>query len=60
MYVGIGSLLMFRLGSAVLFGIVLDLGVLGVWFAMGMDWLARSVAFALRYHGDRWTRFQVI
>ncbi len=60
MYVGIGSMLVFRLGSAVLFGIVLDLGVLGVWFAMGMDWLARSVAFALRYHGNRWTQFQVI
>lgn len=60
MYVGIGSMLVFRLGSAVLFGIVLDLGVLGVWFAMGMDWLARSMAFTLRYHGNRWTQFQVI
>jgi len=60
MYAGIGSMLVFRLGSAVLFGIVLDLGVLGVWIAMGMDWLARSVAFTIRYHGNRWTQFQVI
>jgi len=60
MYVGIGSMLVFRLGSAVLFGIMLNLGVLGVWIAMGMDWLARSVAFTLRYHSNKWTQFRVI
>ena len=60
MYVGIGSMLVFRLGSAVLFGIVLELGVLGVWIAMGMDWLARSVCFALRYHKKMWQNCRVI
>jgi len=60
MYVGIGSMLVFRLGSAVLFGIVLDLGVLGVWIAMGMDWLARSVCFTLRYHKKSWQNCRVI
>ena len=60
MYVGIGSMLVVRLGSAVLFGIVLELGVLGVWIAMGMDWLARSVCFALRYHKKMWQNCRVI
>lgn len=39
MVVGISSMVVFRLGSAVLFGIVLQLGALGVWIAIGMDWL---------------------
>lgn len=59
MYVGIGSMLLFRLGSAVLFGIVCGLGIIGVWIAMGMDWLARSVAFLLRYRSRRWQDLQV-
>ncbi len=60
MYVGIASMVVFRLGSAVLFGIVLDLGVIGVWIAMGMDWLARSIAFAVRYKSGKWKRFRAI
>lgn len=60
MYVGIGSMVAFRLGSAVLFGIVLQWGVMGVWIAMGMDWLARSVAFAIRYRSKKWMAYQVI
>ena len=60
MYVGIGSMLVFRLGSAFLFGIVLQLGVLGVWIAMGMDWLARSVCFMWRWRKKSWQSCQVI
>ncbi len=60
MVVGIGSMLLFRLGSAVLFGIVLNLGVIGVWIAMGMDWLARSAAFTIRWRRGRWKEIQTI
>lgn len=60
MLVGIGSMLVFRLGSAVLFGIVLNLGIIGVWIAMGMDWLARSVAFGIRYKSGKWRTIQSI
>lgn len=60
MYVGIASMIVFRLGSAVLFAIVLDLGVIGVWIAMGMDWLARSVAFWLRYRSGKWKLYRAI
>lgn len=60
MVVGIASMVVFRLGSAVLFGIVLGMGVIGVWSAMGMDWLARSVAFVLRYKSGRWKQFRAI
>ena len=60
MYVGIVSMVIFRLGAAVLFGVILKLGVWGVWIAMGTDWLARSVAFAIRYRSQRWMKFRVI
>lgn len=60
MYTGIGSMLIFRLGSAVLFGIVLNMGIIGVWIAMGMDWLARSVAFLFRYKSEKWKEFRSI
>lgn len=60
MLVGIGSMLVFRLGSAVLFGIVLNWGIIGVWIAMGMDWLARSVAFGIRYKSGKWRTIQSI
>lgn len=43
-----------RPGSAYLFGVALELGVIGVWIAMGMDWLARSIAFAARYRQKAW------
>lgn len=60
MYVGIGSMIVFRLGSAALFGSVLGWGVMGVWIAMGMDWLARSVWFTLRYRKKAWQSCRVI
>ena len=60
MIVGIGSMLIFRLGSGVLFGITMNMGVIGVCIAMGMDWLARSVAFTLRYKSGKWKNIKVI
>ena len=60
MYAGIASMIVFRLGSAVLFAIVLNLGVIGVWIAMGSDWLARSVAFWLRYRSGKWKAYRAI
>ena len=54
MYAGISSMIVFRLLSAAFFGIVLDLGVTGVWIAMCTDWLCRSVLFAIRYKRGGW------
>lgn len=54
MYAGIFSMIIFRLGGAALFGIIFNLGVIGVWIAMGLDWLCRSIFFLYRFHGDKW------
>lgn len=60
MYAGIGSMIVCRLGFAYLLGYVCGLGVIGVWIAMIMDWLARSVLFVLRYRSGRWKEIKVI
>lgn len=60
MKVGIGSMAIFRLGTAVLLGKWMRLGILGVWAAMGMDWLARSAAFMYRYKSKKWKNFRAI
>lgn len=60
MYVGIGSMIVFRLGAAVLFAIIFDLGIIGVWIAMGADWLCRSVFFMIRFVKGKWKEFRVI
>lgn len=60
MYVGIGSMIVFRLGAAFLFGIVFNMGIIGVWIAMGSDWLCRSVCFVIRFIKGKWKEFKVI
>lgn len=60
MYIGVASMVIFRLGTAWLLGIVFHMGIIGVWVAMGMDWLARSVAFVIRYKSGKWKKMQVI
>ena len=60
MYVGVGCMLVFRLGSALLFGSLLGWGIIGVWIAMGMDWFARSVCFTVRYHKKGWQNQRAI
>lgn len=54
------SMFGFRIAFAWLLGIVLGLGVVGVWLAMGLDWTFRAVVFSLRFRGTRWKSFAVI
>lgn len=60
MYLGIASMILFRLGVAWLFGIVFHMGVIGVWIAMAADWACRSVGFVIRYRSQKWLDHQVI
>lgn len=60
MWTGIGSMMVFRLGTAYVLGIVMGLGIYGVWAAMGMDWLARSVVFVIRYLSGKWKEMKTI
>ncbi len=49
-----------RLLLSLLFGIVLQMGVIGIALAMCMDWLVRAVLFWIRFKKGRWKTFQVV
>ena len=54
MIVGVGSMWIFRIGAAFVLGGTLGFGVLGVWMAMVLDWVVRSLCFLLRYQSGKW------
>lgn len=60
MVAGIASMLVFRLGTAYLLGIGFNMGIWGVWIAMGMDWLGRSTIFTIRFRRGRWREYRAI
>lgn len=54
MILSIISMWVFRIGFSVLLGIYLKMGIFGVWVAMTIDWLFRSVCFTVRYARGKW------
>lgn len=49
-----------RLVLSILFGVVFKMGVIGIAFAMCMDWLIRTVIFWIRYKQGRWREYRII
>ena len=43
-----------RVLSGYIFGVVLGFGIMGVWAAMFLEWLVRSVFFLTRIRTDKW------
>lgn len=60
MYVSIFTTLAVRLAFSYLFAIGLDMGVMGIAWAMCFDWTVRGIVFFLRLRGGKWKKFQVI
>lgn len=58
MIIAIASMWIFRIGCAYLIVGTTELGLLGVWIAMTVDWLFRAVCYEIRYHGNKWQRFR--
>lgn len=48
------SMWIFRIGMAYLFASVTNLGVLGTWIAMTIDWLVRAIFNEFRFRSDKW------
>lgn len=48
------SMVVFRIALGYFMGMALHMGVLGVWYAMQVDWLCRIACFVLRYRGGKW------
>lgn len=60
MYVSVISTISVRLFLSWLFGIVLQMGVIGIAFAMVCDWAIRAVLFIWRQRTGKWKTFRVI
>lgn len=60
MYVSIFSTIGCRVVFSVLFGICLNLGVIGIAFAMCLDWMIRAAFFWIRFQRGKWKEFRVI
>jgi len=54
LYVGIVSLLIFRLGGVYLLAYELRLGLAGVWLATALDWLVRAVGLGWFFKREAW------
>lgn len=60
MYVSIVSTIGCRVVFSVLFGIYLYMGVIGIAFAMCLDWMIRAAFFWSRFRKGKWKEFRVI
>ncbi len=60
MYVSVVSTMAVRLLLSWFFGIVLQMGVIGIAIAMVCDWIIRAVIFFWRQKSGKWKTFRVI
>ena len=60
MIVSMASMWLFRIGFSYLLTLRCGMGLMGVWIAMVIDWVARVTAFIIRFARGRWRRIKVI
>ncbi len=54
MGISVFSMWLFRIGLSLVLAVHFGLGAIGVWIAMIIDWVFRSVCFLLRYFRGKW------
>jgi putative MATE family efflux protein len=60
MWISMISMWVWRIGFSYVLAIILNMGVLGVWIAMTIDWLFRSICFAIRFHQEKYRMMSLI
>jgi putative MATE family efflux protein len=60
MWVSMISMWVWRIGFSYVLAIMLDLGVLGIWIAMTIDWLFRSIFFVTRLLKEKYRSLSVL
>jgi Na+-driven multidrug efflux pump len=60
MVISMISMWTWRIGFSYILAIVFHMGVLGVWIAMTIDWLCRSICFILRFRKGKYRSMSVI
>jgi Na+-driven multidrug efflux pump len=46
----------FRIGIGYVLGIICNLGVLGVWIGMYINWFVRGIMYSFRLRGEKWLK----
>lgn len=54
MIIGVSSMWIVRIGFGIIFSKYMNFGMFGVWVAMVIDWVVRSIFFMIRYKGNKW------
>lgn len=60
MYVSVISMILFRIVFAYVFAIYFNMGMLGTWAAMFLDWIIKGIVFEVRYLRNKWMNFKAI
>ena len=58
--IAILSMWVFRVGGGILLSIVLNLGLAGIYFGVGLDWGFRALVYELRFRQGKWRKMKVI
>lgn len=59
LYITAAGVWVVRLGAALVLVYLLDLGLLGAWLAMALDWVFRSAYLVARFRAGGWKEIQV-
>ena len=60
MYASIFATVVCRVVFSIVFGVWMNLGVIGICLAMVGDWLVKALLILVRYRNGKWTGFRVI
>ena len=60
MYISLATMWICRIVFSYIFGKYMGMGVFGVWMAMVLDWIVRSIFMIIRYRGGKWMLKKVI
>ncbi|MBP3918879.1 MAG: MATE family efflux transporter [Clostridia bacterium] len=60
MVISIFSMVVFRILFSLILGVGCNMGAIGVWIAMVMDWIFRTVNFVIRFKKGKWKTIKVI
>ena len=60
MVVNIVSMMGCRIALSYVFAIGLNMGMIGTWAAMFVDWIVKSIIYEWHYKNEKWTQYRVI
>lgn len=60
MSISVLSMWSFRVVLSYFFVLKMDMGLMGVWLGMCIDWICRSIFFTVRFWGGKWMEHRVI